>query len=251
MDYSLLVCKSVKRTHFEKENYLGDDDILTIVESGSFWFDDSSGKTAVSPLEAVCFKKGKFYHREITEPATLFLFRYRSGSPIFSTDKITFRDTERIRSTLQLLHQSDLAVHLDDFSLKKSLFSDIVTQYRLENTQTTHRRTQEDVIISAAMEYIQANFHHKLNLADLAEQNYLSYVQFSRRFKSAVGMTPQDYLTGLRLKKAKVLLGDTDLPIKQVALTCGFGSEYYFSSFFKKCSGLSPSEYRAMLKSRI
>ena len=79
----------------------------------------------------------------------------------------------------------------------------------------------------------------------------MSYVQFSRRFKSAVGMTPQDYVTNLRLKKAKVLLGETDLSVGQIATSCGFGNEYYFSNFFKKHNNLSPSEFRAMIKSRI
>lgn len=251
MDYSLLVCKSVERTRFEKENFLGDDDILAIVESGSFWFDDGTGKTTVSPLEGVCFKKGKTYHREILKPVRMYMFRFRSDSSIFGAGKVTFQNTERIRSTLHLLHLVDQDVHMDDFSLKKSLFSDIVTQFRLENIHHTQLRTQEDPIIAAALEHIQANFHKKLNLAELAEKNYLSYIQFSRRFKDAMDMTPQNYVTNLRLKKAKVLLGDTNLPIKHVALTCGFSSEYYFSNFFKKCNGLSPSEFRAMHKSRI
>lgn len=251
MNCDLLVCKAVNLTRFEREDYIGTDDILALVESGGFWFDDGNGKTVVSPLEAVCFRKGKSYHREITEPTSLYLFRYRSDTPIIESSKVTFRDTARIRSTLHLLHLSDQDAFWDDFSMKKSLFGDIITQYLLENAQHVQRRSQQDAIISASVEYIQGNFHKKLNLAALAEQNYLSYVQFSRRFKSTMGVTPQDYITNLRLKKAKVLLGETDLPVGQIAASYGFGSEYYFSNFFKKHNNLSPSEFRAMVKSRI
>lgn len=251
MDCNLLVYKVANLSRFEREDYLGTDDIWALVESGSFWFDDGSGKTTVSPLEAVCFQKGKRYHREIIEPVRLHLFRYRSDTPIFESSKVTFRDTTRIRSTLHLLHISDQDAFWDDFGMKKSLFGDIITQYLLENPQYTQRRSKQDTIVSAAVEYIQGNFHKKLTLAALAEQNYLSYVQFSRRFKSTMGVSPQDYITNLRLKKAKVLLGETDLPVGQIAVSCGFGSEYYFSNFFKKHNDLSPSEFRSMIKSRI
>lgn len=251
MNCDLMVYKTIRLNRFAREDFVGTDDILALVESGSFWFDDGSGKTTVLPLEAVCFQKGRHYHREITEPIQLYLFRYRSDTPIFPDSKVTFRDTGRIRSTLQLLRLSDQDTFWDDFGMKKSLFGDIVTQFLLENSQHTRQRTRQDAIVSAAVEYIQAHFFQKLNLAELAEQYFLSYVQFSRRFKSAVGMTPQDYVTNLRLKKAKVLLGETDLSVGQIATSCGFGNEYYFSNFFKKHNNLSPSEFRAMIKSRI
>jgi len=251
MKCDLMVYTTVERARFTKEDGVEKDDILMLVESGSFWFDDGNGRTVVSPLEAVCFQKGRRYHREIIEPACLHLFRYRSDTVIFESSKITFRDTARIRSTLELLHMSDQDTFRDDFSMKKSLFGDIVTQHLLENAHHAQHRSQQDAVVAAVVEYIQGNFHKKLNLAALAEQNYLSYVQFSRRFKGAVGVTPQDYVTNLRLKKAKVLLGETDLPIGQIAANCGFGSEYYFSNFFKKHNNLSPSEYRLMINSKI
>lgn len=251
MTCDLMVYKTLTLTRFEREDFVGTDDILAILESGSFWFDDGNGRTTVSPLEAVCFHKGKSYHREVTEPVRLYLFRYRSDTPIFQSSKVTFRDTSRIQSTLKLLRLSDQDAFWDDFGMKKSLFGDIITQYFLENSQHAQRRSQQDAVVSAAVEYIQGNFHRKLNLADLAEKNYLSYVQFSRRFKTTVGVTPQDYITNLRMKKAKVLLGETDLTIGQIATSCGFGNEYYFSNFFKKHNNLSPSEFRAMIKSRI
>lgn len=251
MKCDLMVYKTVERTRFTKEDVVETDDILMLAESGSFWFDDGGGRTVISPLEAVCFQKGRRYHREVIEPVCVHLFRYRSDAPIFESSKVTFRDRERIRSTLQLLHMSEQDTFGDDFSIKKSLFGDMITQYLLENAQRAQYRSQQDTIVSAVLDYIQGNFHKKLNLAALAEQNYLSYVQFSRRFKSTVGVSPQDYVTNLRLKKAKVLLSETDLSVGQIAANCGFRSEYYFSNFFKKHNNLSPSEFRLMVKSKV
>ena len=247
MEHNLLVCKLVVRENFDHEVYTGTDDILALVESGSFVFDDGSGLQRVGPLEAVNFKKGKLYNRHITEKATIYLFRYRTDGSIFDGGKVVFRDRERIRSTLALLHLSDHCAQLDDFDCKRALFGDVVNQYRLENAGQPANGVRDKLIESAVAE-IKGNLHKKLNLAELAATYYLSYVQFSRRFKAAIGTTPQEYIAGMRLNKAKTLLSDTDLPVKQVAQNCGFGSEYYFSNFFRRYCHMSPSQYRIMIR---
>ncbi len=248
MECNLLVCKHVERDVFEHETYTGTDDIFALVESGSFVFDDGSGLQRVEALEAVNFRKDRLYNRHITQRASLYLFRYRAESNIFSGGKVTFRDRERVRSTLELLRVSEHCMHLDDFDCKRVLFLDLVNQYRLENAGLQENTERSDKLIDEAIASIKGNLHKKLNLAELAGEYYLSYVQFSRRFKSQTGATPQEYVAGLRLNKAKTLLSDTDLPVKQVAQTCGFGSEYYFSNFFRKYCHMSPTQYRIMIR---
>ena len=81
-----------------------------------------------------------------------------------------------------------------------------------------------------------------------AKLTNLSYVQFLRRFQKYTGVTPSEYITSLRMQKAKTLLSDTDYHIKDIAEKCGFESEYYFSNFFKKNLGLSPKAFRNSLK---
>lgn len=247
MEYDLLVCKFVAREKFENEVYTGTDDIFALVESGSFVFDDGSGLKTVGPLEAVNFKKGVLYNRHITQSATIYLFRYRAEDSIFEGGEVTFQDTERIRSTLKLLHLSDRYAQLDDFDCKRVLFADIINQYRLENVDQMNG-DYSDLLIEEAVAEIKGNLHQKLNLAQLAGKYFLSYVQFSRRFKAATGTTPQDYVAGLRLNKAKTLLTETDLPIQQVAQNCGFRNEYYFSNFFRKYCHMPPTQYRTMIR---
>lgn len=243
MKHTLLVCKPVSREQFEKEVFVGDDDILALVESGSFTFDNGSGVQTVGPWEAVNFKQGVRYERHITAPARMYLFRYRAANDIFGSGKVTFRDTGRVRSTLQLLALSDSIIGPDDFSCKQTLFADLVNQYRLENAAD-----QSDDVVCAAIAYMNACLQFKINLGQLAAGYYLSYVQFSRRFKATTGSTPQDYLTALRLKRSQTLLAESDLPVNQIAKNCGFSNEYYFSNFFKKHCRLSPTQYRTILR---
>ena len=84
-----------------------------------------------------------------------------------------------------------------------------------------------------------------ISVAALAKESSLSHVQLIRRFRSAFGCTPSERIKQLRLERAKELLMQTVIPIKEVAYDCGFENEYYFSNFFKKNTGLSPTEFRS------
>ena len=249
MDHTLFVCKSVFRTAFEKEDYIGEDDVLAIVETGSFVFDNGSGLQTVGPMEGVNFQRGIQYHRQITQEAQIYLFRFRAREDIFGAGKVVFQDKDRLASTLRLLHMSDTLVQQDDFSFKQALFADIVNQVRLEKVSQQQTLLRTDEVVRSAVTHMRDNLHTKLNLRELSGQYFLSYVQFSRRFKNATGTTPQEYLAGLRLKKAQQLLGETDMPIQKIADVCGFSNAYYFCNFFRKCCQLSPTQYRNRIKS--
>ncbi len=74
----------------------------------------------------------------------------------------------------------------------------------------------------------------------------MSQVHFRRIFKQIYHMSPIQFLTMLRIEKAKELLGATKMPIHQVSEKCGFASAYYFSKRFKENTGMRPGEYRSM-----
>lgn len=73
----------------------------------------------------------------------------------------------------------------------------------------------------------------------------LSRSNLYRRMQTMLGITPNDFLRNVRLKHAARLLVDTDIPVNQIALSVGFQSPRYFSQYFKKMFGVTPSEYRA------
>lgn len=68
-------------------------------------------------------------------------------------------------------------------------------------------------------------------------------------FRKEVGVSPTAYLMQLRMEQAKTLLtGDDYTDVQTVATQCGFANSLYFSSYFKSCNGLSPSQYRKIHK---
>lgn len=98
--------------------------------------------------------------------------------------------------------------------------------------------------LSNTVSYINEHFAEPLTLNQLAGLSSLSPYYFTRLFTDQTGMTPHQYLISVRLNAAKFLLKTTDLPVKEIAFSCGFNSESGFCTSFRKREHLTPSEYR-------
>ncbi len=99
-------------------------------------------------------------------------------------------------------------------------------------------------IISQMKEYIAANYQDGITLSEMARKFNLSTGHLSNLFHEETGESFSDYLNMIRLNKAKELLKTTDDKIYQIADQLGFNDAYYFSSWFKKLVGASPTTYR-------
>ena len=98
--------------------------------------------------------------------------------------------------------------------------------------------------VKRARQYIDQNFTADISLDDVSRQINISPFYFSKVFKDETGETFVEYLTGLRIKKAKQLLKEREYSIKQICMESGYRNPNYFSRIFKKNVGVTPSEYR-------
>ncbi|HXD11019.1 MAG TPA: AraC family transcriptional regulator, partial [Anaerolineales bacterium] len=103
-------------------------------------------------------------------------------------------------------------------------------------------------LIRQAQEYIECHYTDaQLSLHVLATQANLSASHFSVVFSQETGKTFKEYLTQVRLQKAKELLRMTALRSADIAYQVGYNDPHYFSSVFKKHTGLSPIEFRSQV----
>lgn len=84
----------------------------------------------------------------------------------------------------------------------------------------------------------------ELSIAGVARSLHLDPSYFSRLFRRETGLSPHDYLTAERMRKAEYLLCSTSAPIRQIALSVGLRDQLYFSRLFRRKAGLSPTEFR-------
>jgi two-component system response regulator YesN len=101
-------------------------------------------------------------------------------------------------------------------------------------------------LIHQAKEYIERHYMDpEITLNDVAAQANLSASHFSVVFSQEAGRTFKEYLTEIRINKAKELLRMTSLRSADIAYQVGYNDPHYFSSVFKKNTGLSPIEFRS------
>ena len=93
--------------------------------------------------------------------------------------------------------------------------------------------------------YLDMNYAEKLKLQDVAKTFGIHPNYFTRVFHERFGISPKNYLTNLKLKKACRLLTTTELSVAVIASSLGFEDQLAFSKSFKKAFSISPSEYRS------
>ncbi len=99
-------------------------------------------------------------------------------------------------------------------------------------------------VIKSAKAYIEQNYQKDLILDDVSKELMISPYYFSKLFKKRTGSTFIEYLTNLRMEKAKELLRNTSKSMKEICAEVGYSDANYFSRTFKKNVGVTPSEYK-------
>ncbi|WP_018754344.1 response regulator transcription factor [Paenibacillus terrigena] len=148
----------------------------------------------------------------------------------------------------------DLAVPPTEGSLDQpadSTFTEHVAERTYVELAIQHIREEREQrtwsVIDNAVTFIQERFREELSLEDVAEHVHLNPHYFSKVFKQQTGETFIDYVTRLRIDKAKALIGEGQLSLKEVCYLVGYKDPNYFSRVFKKVAKVSPTEYRNQL----
>lgn len=102
-------------------------------------------------------------------------------------------------------------------------------------------------IVDRICAYIVDHLGEDLSLVRLAEIHHFNPSYLSRLFKQEKGMKLSEYIEQCRITKAKELLANHELKVREVALAVGYEAAHSFTRFFKKTTGLSPQEYREQL----
>lgn len=109
------------------------------------------------------------------------------------------------------------------------------------------QQNAEPPAIQRAKEYIQQKQCQALSLGDVARAVNTSTFHFCKMFCKTTGLTFTDYVSRVRIEKAKNLLLNPNLRISEIAYEVGFQSLTHFNRVFKKVTGKSPTDYRAQI----
>jgi AraC family transcriptional regulator len=157
---------------------------------------------------------------------------------------------EHVMSALRLAlaqggEQGLYVEHLAAAALVRSLSKP--TTGRGPSSPSGHRPEVER--LRRAEEFMHAHLSQGITLGDLAAVANMSVPHFCRCFKHWKGCTPHQFVTQLRMEHARRLLTSTEWTIGHVALECGYSTQSHFGQQFRKSHGMSPSQFRAVVRS--
>ena len=98
--------------------------------------------------------------------------------------------------------------------------------------------------IRPAINYIDANYNKPIILADVAKASHLSISRLAHIFKEQMGITIIDYLTSVRIERAKQLLIATDQNCTEICFEVGYNNQSYFTRTFKGLVGMTPRQFK-------
>lgn len=139
-------------------------------------------------------------------------------------------------------------LHLGDYTCMKDAVQYL---YRAADELVRFKRSNEEehanLVIQTLCNYVKDNLEKDLSLVRLAELNHFNPSYLSRFFKQEMGINLSEYIDDCRIRRAKELLCNTDLMVREVAPQVGYESAHSFTRLFKKLTGMTPQEYRESL----
>ncbi len=135
----------------------------------------------------------------------------------------------------------------DWFYLKVSLYKTLADVIRKSNLKVS--TVAYHPIVLDTVKYIQKNLSLNLSLQALADRSFVSKTFLSSQFKKEIGMSIGQYIDTQVLMYARIDLEQKKLSIAEISNKYGFCDQFYFSRFFKKYLGESPSRYRSHFNS--
>ncbi len=140
---------------------------------------------------------------------------------------------------------------LSPILIKNRVFEIICSVARsadISEKETSQKFSGESLKVSIAKQYINDNLNVFLTCQDVAEQCHFNTKYLNRIFKKETGMTLLTYIHKTKTEEAERLLKNTDYSLEKIGHMLGFANEYYFNSFFKRCNGISPGNFRMIYK---
>lgn len=140
---------------------------------------------------------------------------------------------------------SGYAAHIEQarsLSQLKMIMADMIGNY----CRLVHRHSMKgySLPVRKAIMQIKSDISANFTLGHLAQTVGVSSSYLSTLFKKETGLTITQYVTQIRIHKAKQLLEGTHLQVQAVAQHCGMVDRHYFSRIFKKETGMTPNQYR-------
>jgi len=202
--------------------------------------------------------ESQYYRYELTDQPDVYWVHF-TGS---QTDEILLQTGFDKSGIYHTGPQSEFVLLIrkiiQELQVKKSRYHIITNLYLKELIELLARHVSEDgrdaldsnAFIEKAIVEFHQSYHLPIQINDYARQLGISNCWFIRCFKRYTGVTPQQYITEIRINKAKELLYSSSFTCSEIAGSIGYSDPLYFSRVFKQAVGIAPQVFRKNIRQK-
>lgn len=205
-------------------------------------------KAACGSFLGVCYAGVREYVYPLTDGHRITGFLCVSGYKCSSPESYLRATAERYGLPLEKLR--DVYASLKDEMPEKENVDTLITplchMLELACRKRESAPARDEQFVDRVVRFLKQYHTRSISVEDICRHFGCSRSYVSHQFSRYTGKSIREYLTGLRMADAKVLLCYSGLTVTEVALSVGYSDSNYFSSLFKKETGLSPRRYRIL-----
>lgn len=163
-----------------------------------------------------------------------------------------------VRAAIEGGLSPDTAYTIGDSYIQKMIKCTRITDLRninhmmydefIQTVRHIHQHPSYSKSIQSCIDYIEMHLTDDLSVQRLAQRTGYAEYYLTRKFREETNQSLKDFICSSRVRYAQLLLETTDLPISRIAQQLHFCSSGYFSSHFRKETGMTPKEYRNVNK---
>ncbi|MBP1993657.1 AraC family transcriptional regulator [Paenibacillus eucommiae] len=230
-------------TFTEKQYELGPGDIILVNNTERHTSQSNPGDDCVCLVFCINMRTIHDYDRDLLLP---FIYDPKTFNHLIPAESATAQKVGRLLLEMNLeMSEGQSASRKIVKSILFQVCALLVRYYKSDEMIKSRKQiTWKFIMLQPALLYIQTNYQEPLCLADIAGILSLSPSRSRHLFQEVLGEGFKSYLLQVRIQQAKQLLAQTDTPITDIYLSCGFQSSTSFYREFKKITTITPHEFR-------
>lgn len=135
-----------------------------------------------------------------------------------------------------------------DHTCSGLVYDYLIEFHRLMDANADRAKSRQISMLLPVLRFMHDNFRSDISMTQLSNIMGVTPQHFCRVFRKTMNVSPNEFLTRIRLDEAKRLLNEKDVSVSEVAVRSGFRDAGYFSTVFRKHEGISPVQYKKRIK---
>jgi len=244
--------------HYRERKNGCQDNILIYCVSGKGWYTIRDKRFELGPNEFVILPATDeyiSYGADRNDPWTIYwvhfsghdvaVFNHRFGIGVTDEPRRILFNERGVQLWETMYQNLEMGYNNESLSNANLCLYHFIATFLFPGKQNKEKQDEGD-LINQTIAYMRSKLDHVLSIKEMALKIDLSISHFSNLFHKATGTSPLEYFIRLKLEKACHMLYNSDMKIKDVAITLGYDDPYYFSRLFKKHMSVSPHQYRSL-----